>query len=330
MAIVWAGQIFVGCARRISRPTCFCGLSAAAQAAPPTLTKWSGRPTNPQHPTHKQILNPQPRHAEVTLPISFSRVLAHPRVPIQQTSKFTQAPHRKKKRLYSTAAGAGTGLVDLDLERVERGASTSNKRADSLALSTARICVPGPTRPSNTATAAEALAMWSLLVFTMPDSAHFRACWWSCLLPDLPASEPQRRSVLPPAAAPRIGTPPAVMEPVPGAWAKTRSNKSCSAVGASQVSKCPVPVGKFSGGEEPSASARRASRYQAAARVWYFSRMGKSSGMPCAWRKSWNRLLPPNSIIFKCKGFHESMVVDCTKLVRTPRLLWMPEAPMLR
>lgn len=331
MAVVGAGQICVGCVRRIFKPTSFCWLGAAAEAAPRALNQWSGQPTNPLHPTHNNFPNPQARHAEVTLTFLFQpRPSTSPRtpsrVPTKQTQKLYSSSSSHKIGFYSAAAGAGTGLVDLDLERVERGASTSNKQADSLALSTTRIGLPAPTRPSNSATAAETLAMWALLVFTTPDSAHFRAC----LLPDLPAPVPQRRNVLPPATAPRIGTPPAVMAPVAGAWAKTRSNISCSAVGASQVSKCPVPLGKGSGGEEPSASARSASRYQAAARVWYLSRIGKSSGMPCAWRKSWNRLLPPNSIIFKCKGFHESMVVDCTKLVRTPRLLWMPEAPMLR
>eukprot|EP00416_Gambierdiscus_australes_P020836 CAMPEP_0171079674 /NCGR_PEP_ID=MMETSP0766_2-20121228/15398_1 /TAXON_ID=439317 /ORGANISM="Gambierdiscus australes, Strain CAWD 149" /LENGTH=167 /DNA_ID=CAMNT_0011536877 /DNA_START=138 /DNA_END=642 /DNA_ORIENTATION=- len=109
---------------------------------------------------------------------------------------------------------------------------------------------------------------------------------------------------------------------------KTLSNSSSEAV--PPEGKCPTPGGSAGGGARPSAKARRFSRYHAAARVLYFWRIGKSSGMPCSRMKSAKRWLPPNSIMRKCNGFQESSHIDCTKLTATPKLLCAPAGPMLR
>jgi len=61
-----------------------------------------------------------------------------------------------------------------------------------------------------------------------------------------------------------------------------------------------------------SASARRVSRYQRAARVLYFSRIGMCLGTPCSAMKSLKRWLPPSSIMRRCTGFQESMLMDWT------------------
>jgi len=109
-----------------------------------------------------------------------------------------------------------------------------------------------------------------------------------------------------------VGTPPFVMAPPTGALAKTLSRTRCSGLAAPSEGKCPVPPGKGGGSSVPSAIALRFLRYHSAARVWYFCRMGKSSGTPCSLRNSAKRLLPPSSIIRKWMGFQESMLVDCT------------------
>jgi len=106
---------------------------------------------------------------------------------------------------------------------------------------------------------------------------------------------------------------------------KTSSSTSSPArVAASLEGVCPMPGAKSSGGAEPSAIASRFFRYQSAARVMYFRRMGMFSGTPCSWRNSTNLLLPPNFIILSCNGFQESIVVDKTLLTFTPKLRCTP------
>lgn len=111
---------------------------------------------------------------------------------------------------------------------------------------------------------------------------------------------------------------------------KTRSSNRASGSSHALAGSRPVPGSRGGGGGEPSARARRFLRYHSAARVLYFSRMGASSQIPCSRRKSWNRRLPPSSIMRRCNGFQASREVDWTKLTPTPRLLCTPEASILR
>mmetsp|Transcript_23003 Transcript_23003/g.48926 ORF Transcript_23003/g.48926 Transcript_23003/m.48926 type:complete len:285 (+) Transcript_23003:40-894(+) len=116
------------------------------------------------------------------------------------------------------------------------------------------------------------------------------------------------------------------------ASAKTRSKtaKTSAPDVAAIAGMDPVPGGNGAGGAVSSAAARRLSRYHWAARVLYFSRIGKSSGTPCSLRNSVKRWFPPSSIILMWSGVQASMVVDCTKLTLTPKLRWTPAASMLR
>jgi len=114
--------------------------------------------------------------------------------------------------------------------------------------------------------------------------------------------------------------------------ANTRSSTArCSQACSSSVfaGKWPVPGGNCFGGGLPSTSARKFSRYQAAASVLYFTRMGMLCGTPCLLMKSLNRWFPPNSIIRSCVGCQLSIVVERTKLCLTPRLRCTPAASIL-
>mmetsp|Transcript_56878 Transcript_56878/g.165171 ORF Transcript_56878/g.165171 Transcript_56878/m.165171 type:complete len:216 (-) Transcript_56878:269-916(-) len=210
-----------------------------------------------------------------------------------QTSRrhlFNGGPRRKTtdRRSYATTAigcglGARGGLGDRDLD-LERASGISPALSAKMPH---HSCSRAPrTNAGRSATA----ATWARIIAA---KAHRRA---------------------PEACGPLLpsGTPPWVISPSRGGSAKTASSTRCSGLCTSLQLKCPVPAGSGSGTSLPSASARKHSRYQAAARVWYFSRMGMSRGTPCESRKSWKRLLPPSRIILKWIGFHESMVVDCT------------------
>mmetsp|Transcript_31946 Transcript_31946/g.87975 ORF Transcript_31946/g.87975 Transcript_31946/m.87975 type:complete len:238 (-) Transcript_31946:222-935(-) len=221
-------------------------------------------------------------------------------------------------RTGSCSAGHAAGAA---CERVLSGA-TLQATAASLAAGASGDASPLPhvawSTPSLPRTASETLAAAARKALLR----HSHACLlrlWAC------------SSAGPAAAAPPMPPAPRGCSPSPRGAAKTRSRSSAPAPSLpSSTGRCPTPGGRGGGGAWPSARARRFSRYHWAARVLYFWRMGRSSATPCDRRKSANLWFPPSSIIRRCTGRHESMLVDCTKLTLTPKLRCTPAAPMLR